>query len=265
MIRILVLGHTGMLGNTVVRYFSALPGQYRVDTINDRWDTDAFKHKVKNAGANFIINCIGAIPQKHAKEPSLYQKLNIDLPIFLESIGIPVIHPSTDCEFSGQLPIGERYRKEDLRDAEDAYGKSKAMISEMIERKFMNTKIMRVSIIGHETSGTSVSLLEWVLASSGSVKGYTDHYWNGMTTLEWSKQCARLIDHWGSMPVLNQYGTKQVENKYELVQLIAEVYRHDLIVEPYDTKQNVNKCLESDIEIPSIRTQLEELRRFYKR
>jgi len=264
MITLLVLGHKGMLGNAIVKYFSQYPEKYSILSVEERWGQPEFNKKLLSVHADFIINCIGSIPQKHAAEPEKYKKLNIDLPIFLESLGCPIIHPSTDSEFLGSLPLGQKYKKNSVRDATNEYGKSKSFISEEIEKKFTNTRIIRVSIIGHELSEKKFSLLEWVLSSKGQIRGYTNHYWNGVTTLEWAKICDQVIQNWERQPVLNQYGTEKIINKYDLVKLVAETYHHtNITVEAYSTGEVVNKCLESDMVLPPIDEQLLELKKFY--
>lgn len=266
MTTLLVLGHKGMLGNAIIKYFSQYPEKYSLLSVDERWGEPEFNNKLLSTNADFIINCIGSIPQKHAQEPAKYKELNIDLPVFLESLGRPIIHPSTDSEFLGDLPLGQKYKKNSIRDATNEYGRSKAFISEEIEKKFKNTKMLRVSIIGHELSDKKFSLLEWVLSSKGQIKGYTNHYWNGVTTLEWAKICDKVIKNWKTQPVLNQYGTEKIINKYDLVKLIAKVYNYnDIIVEPFTTGQDVNKCLESDMILPPIDEQLEELKKFYNK
>ena len=63
--KVLILGHTGMLGSTVYDYFMG-----EVDSltfISDRWPEDIFKDKVKQFDGDYIINCIGAIPQRTDK------------------------------------------------------------------------------------------------------------------------------------------------------------------------------------------------------
>ena len=99
--KVLILGHHGMLGNALYKYFI---NKHEIDIINEkyRWDSQEFKNRILNANVDFIINCIGAIPQKkYSKE--YYEFLNVELPIFLETTGKKIIHPSTDCEFSGKL------------------------------------------------------------------------------------------------------------------------------------------------------------------
>jgi dTDP-4-dehydrorhamnose reductase len=258
--KILVLGHTGMLGRTVVSYLQ----QEGVDvyTITARWGAVDFEKKIRNCKPDFIINCIGIIPQKSPRA-SEYQVINVLLPRFLETLGIPVIHPSTDCEFNGRLEVGKTYTKQSVRDADDAYGKSKADISKEIETDFKNTKIIRTSIIGHEAT-SNVALLDWFLSQNGVTRGYTNHYWNGITTLQWAKQAYSLITNWDSFPVLNQYAVA-TDSKYNLLVKISKIYNKEIDIISFETIETVNKCLTSDTDLPTIEDQLRELRGFFKK
>lgn len=260
--KIFILGHKGMLGNAVYKFFVSQKG-YTVLTTEKRWGNEDFNTELGNTDAEIIINGIGVIPQK---KPAIvfYSRINIELPIFLDSLGKKVIHPSTDCEFSGNIPNTYKYTKKDVRDAADDYGKSKAEISKRIEESFKNTKIIRTSIIGHEERA-HLSLLDWFLSSDGQVNGYTNHYWNGITTLEWAKQCKNLIENWNTFPVLNQYGTKDIRSKYDLLNDIKDVYGKNIGIIPFEASGSVNKCLESDKEIAPIADQLKELRAFYNK
>lgn len=261
--KILILGHKGMLGNAVYKYFGAKPEEFLLLTVTDRWDTEEFKNNTALLEADYIINCVGIIPQKKPA-PEAYQKVNVDLPIFLETLNKRVIHPSTDCEFSGVLEPTEMYTKESVRDAEDIYGKSKADISKMIQSSFKNTKIIRTSIIGHE-EGTNLSLLDWFLHAEGTVNGYTNHYWNGITTLEWAKRCEELINSWDTYSALTQYGTDSVRSKYDLLNDIQDVYQKEITITPFDAPTGANKCLLSDAPVKPIKEQLTELRAFYNK
>lgn len=258
--KILVLGERGMLGHTVLEYF-VKNDSHTISTIKGRWDDAAFKEGLINADVDFIINCIGVIPQ-HNPPPSVYTEVNISLPIFLETLGVPIIHPSTDCEFLGMIPKGAQYEKNAVRDADDEYGRSKATISKRIEQSFTHTKIIRTSIIGHELH-SHVSLLEWFLNSEGSVNGFINHYWNGVTTLQWAMLCEELIHNWDSLPILNQYGTKDCNSKYDVLHEIKSAYMKDIEIIPVKAEKYSNKCLQSDREIPTLKEQLQQLRSFY--
>ena len=58
MIKVVILGHKGMLGHMVHKVFN---DNYEVKTITERfpnWNKEMFD------GVDFIVNCVGAIPQK---------------------------------------------------------------------------------------------------------------------------------------------------------------------------------------------------------
>lgn len=261
--KVLILGHAGMLGNAVKQQLLN-EGVYTVSTTSERWPSESFMQFVTKADVDVIINCIGKIPQSNQSTVE-YEEVNEKLPIFLDSIGVLVIHPSTDCEFSGSLELEKRYMKNAERDAVDVYGLSKARVSQWIEAHGRHTKIIRTSIIGHEKE-THFGLLEWFLHQSGEVNGYTDHYWNGITTLQWIKVARQIIDCPTDWPVLNQVSCEACVSKYEVLQLCKEVYgKQDVHINPVETGQGINKCLASDILVPDLKTQLLELKNFYNR
>jgi dTDP-4-dehydrorhamnose reductase len=260
--KILVLGHKGMLGNAVESYLRKT-GKYEIVTIEARYGASDFGPTIVALNSDVIVNCIGLIPQKKPRTEE-YTSINVDLPIFLETLGKKIVHPTTDCEFLGDISSDRMYTKANIRDASDPYGLSKAIISKRIEEDFKNTKMLRVSIIGHELNSHN-SLLDWFLNSEDKVNGYTSHYWNGITTIEWSKLCEELIDNWDAFPVLNQYGTDQIASKYDLLTIMKEVYEKDIDIIPFATETTVNKCLASDKLLPGIREQLIELKKFYQK
>lgn len=257
---VLILGHKGMLGNAVLSYFTQ-ENKYTVLITSERFGSEAFNNTLKESAADVIVNCIGLIPQKKPA-PEEYTKINIELPIFLETLGKNVILPSTDCEFSGTISPPLKYKKDAPRDAEDEYGKSKAHVSKLIEDSFENTKVIRTSVIGHELT-THLSLLDWFLNSTTQVNGYTNHYWNGITTLQWAKVCEELIDNWDNHPQINQYGTDEIASKYDVLNTIKDVYGSDVAISPFETTPTVNKCLETDAVMPTLKEQLVELKKFY--
>jgi dTDP-4-dehydrorhamnose reductase len=252
-----------MLGNAVYKYFI---DKHEIEIIDKkyRWNSEEFKNQIKNSNADFIINCVGAIPQKkYSKE--YYEFLNIELPIFLETTSKKIIHPSTDCEFSGKLPYPQKYSKDDIRDADDDYGMSKAKISEKIVKNFNNTKIIRTSIIGHELTD-HFSLLEWFLSTKEgeTLNGYTNYYWNGITTLQWCKIAEEIILNWNTADVLTQIGVNEL-NKFDLLKIIKKVYLKSNTINKYLMEKPLNKMLISNRLIPNIEEQLMELKNFYNK
>jgi dTDP-4-dehydrorhamnose reductase len=258
--KLLVLGHKGMLGRTVAQYFK-IQG-YDVVTLPIRFGEPGFSEAILDLAPDYIVNGIGKIPQKKPTADVEYTSLNTDLPLLLDTLGPRVIHPTTDCEFKGDIPPGEAYTRTAVRDADDVYGMSKAKASEILETSGVNTKIIRTSIIGHEET-TSLSLLDWFLSQEGSVRGYTNHFWNGLTTLQWAKECERIINSWDDLPTLNQIGTKTHYSKFGIITLAKDVYNKDIEIIPFATDTSANKCLLSDVKVPELREQLIELKAFF--
>ena len=234
---VIVLGHRGMLGHMVCKYLK--DQNFNVKITNHKFPSDEFKQEIESFKGDFIINCIGAIPQRTKSF-----NINIELPIWLSNnTKTKTIHPGTDCEID-----------------DDDYGNSKRIARDYIIENSYNTKIIKASIIGPELDSKN-SLLEWFLNSNDEVKGYTKVMWSGITTLEWAKQCYYLIDFW------NEYDKENIIkstclSKYDLLSLIKEIFNKDINIIP-DSKVIINKCLIGKIVAPEIKVQLEELKNYY--
>ncbi len=222
-----------MLGNAVKLY---LEQYYDIELINNRYPSTEFFESIKSFDGQFIINCIGAIPQKTNNF-----KVNTELPVFLEkNTNCTVIHPATDCESD-----------------DTEYGISKRIATNWLLQHGSNSIIFKTSIIGIELNSAD-SLLCWFLKQN-TATGYTSAMWNGITTLEWAKQCKRLIDGY-EYSKFNVFCTKCI-SKYELLSIIKQVYQLNTEVIPSDGIGK-NKCL-SGIELSNIQQQLIELKEFY--
>ena len=234
MINILVLGHKGMLGHMVCRVFNQ-NSNYNILTISERfpnWNKNLFDN------VDFVINCIGAIPQKTDNFD-----INWEIPIWLnENTDCNIIHPATDCEVDNS-----------------SYGISKKQASNYIKDHCKTTKIIQTSIIGPELN-SNYSLLEWFLSQKGEVYGYTEAIWNGVTTLEWAKQCKVVIDNWDTTPLLTILYSNKV-SKYELLVRIQELYeKKDVVIMPKNLGKD--KSLKGNIKTKNIEEQLIELIKF---
>ena len=236
--KVLVLGHNGMLGNVVCDYLREVK-DVSVLTTRFRWSSDSFKLSVKNFDGDYVINCIGAIPQKTNKF-----EINYELPMWLDdNANCRIIHPATDCEMD-----------------DDEYGKSKFKAGRHLSLHGRNTKQIVTSIIGHELE-TNFSLLDWFLSSDGEVFGWSEHYWNGNTTLEWAKQAYTMMTDWEKYAKRTVVSTNCI-SKYELLTIIKEVYNKDIIINENDSVK-ANKCLNGQIKTTPIKEQLKELKVFY--
>ncbi len=261
--RIYLLGPKGMLGEMVRRYFVSFKG-FDVVVVDQRFDhdnlVDYFRRYDSESPAVFI-NGIGVTPQKAARAQD-FMLPNILLPLELARTLEPkhrLIHPSTDGVF--RCDRGSPYPATFPPDAGDAYGWSKLQAERTLLAR-PNTVIIRTSIIG-PTSGSASGLLQWFLSQQPGARlsGFTNHYWNGMTTLQWCVEVERLLAK-ADEPVgrLVQYGWRGGCSKHEMLQCFRDAFRHDITVTPVENTQAVDRRLEPDVEVPDLRAQLDQLR-----
>lgn len=239
-LKVLILGHRGMLGHMVKLYLEQF---YDIETIDYRWPSLDFKQAILDSDADYLINCVGAIPQR-TKEFDI----NFELPIWLDSnFNGRIIHPGTDCEMDS-----------------DEYGKSKAMATSWLLKYGLKTKIIKTSIIGFELSGNS-SLMEWFLSNpdKSKTRGYVDHFWNGSTTLQWAKHSAKMIERWSKQMDLTIIGTDCI-SKWDILNMLNSIFCRDIRIKQYETGEIVNKCLELDINYGNLEDQIKEMKEFYE-
>jgi dTDP-4-dehydrorhamnose reductase len=245
--KVLVLGHKGMLGHMVHKYISTKEDCDLV-TTDLRWPSKEFKEFIvdfwDDQHGDYIINCIGSIPQKTNNFDT-----NTELPIWLDDIidynfsSCKVIHPGTDCEID-----------------DDDYGNSKRKAADYLKEKGCMTKIIKTSIIGPELN-SDASLLDWFLDSESEVSGYSEAYWNGNTTLQWAQMCYSLMKNYNKYKVETIIASECI-SKYELLNVIKNVYQKDIIIVK-NSNVKIDKCLVGDITTPPIQVQLSLMKKFY--
>jgi dTDP-4-dehydrorhamnose reductase len=259
MTRIAVLGSSGMLGSALTEVLSAGFGEViefnrsgsPVRQKNDCYKIDAefnvdFEQLFSEMRIDYIVNAIGMIKQviREDIESDLLKAriVNCDfvakLNSYSEFSGVPVIQIGTDCVFSGERG---NYLETDLFEATDIYSQSKIDG----EKNSPFTMIIRTSIIGKEI-GRNNSLLNWVLSQekNAELNGYTNHFWNGLTTLHFSNLVKGIIKsnnfRAGTFHVLP---SDQV-SKYELLRIISEKFnRMDLNIVKFETLNPINRSL----------------------
>lgn len=250
--KILVLGATGMLGSTMfqglqinkdfevwgtLRNKSGLnyfPGQchnkliYNIDVL----DQDLLLNVFDTIKPDLVVNCVGLIKQlSSANDPLIVLPINSILPHRLAKLcsitGARLVHISTDCVFSGKKGC---YRELDLSDAEDLYGKSK-FIGEVTELPHAVT--LRTSIIGHELN-SNYALIDWFLSQKENVKGYTKAIYSGLPTIELVRVIRDFVIPHPELSGLYHVASKPI-SKYDLLNLVAEIYGKNTTVIPDDT------------------------------
>lgn len=218
---ILVLGAEGMLGHRVVR---ALAGHDVIAPKRSEYQAPDSLDQFNLSRDDYVINCIGAIPQKGYR-PNEMVKLNSHFPHLLAQEGRRVIQIATDCTFSGSR--GD-YTEADTRDATDDYGLSKINGE---PESFMN---IRTSIVGPELTSNK-SLFEFVRnqPKGATLKGFTSHHWNGITTDAFAQVVRGVIDQGLYMTGTQHLVPADKVSKYQLLKMFAnKIGRSDLDIMP---------------------------------
>lgn len=265
MIKVLVLGVSGMLGHVlykeicrnhdfeargttrckekIARFFT----QTELGNIYDNIDAnglDELRRIVENFAPDVVINCIGVIRQTTHISNTL-QMIAVNA-LFPHQLGVlcretksRLIHISTDCVFDGKRGS---YRESDAVNPQCLYGRSK-LLGEIIDADASHVVTLRTSIIGHELLKQD-SLVDWFLSQSTPVDGYTKVIYTGLTTIEMHNVIVSFV-----LPNTKLSGIYHVSSepisKYDLLAYIARKYHKIQVINP-DDEINLDRSLNSE-------------------
>ena len=260
--RVLVLGGRGMLGHFVVRTLSGLKEIKIESTVSGDKNNPFYinvengvnqLHEIIKSHGNFdyVINCIGILSNniENSNSDSVRNAILVnglfphDLVKFCNELGIRIIHISTDGVFSKSAGL---CFEDSLQFCEDIYGKTKS-IGEGFAPELLN---IRCSIIGPSPFKRN-GIIEWFLKQpkGAEINGYTDHIWNGATTLQLANLCYSIIakDYFNLIrneaPV-HHFCPNHPISKFELLQLLKTQLRPDIKVIPVNSPDGpINRIL----------------------
>ena len=177
-----------------------------------------------------VINCAGITNRYSAQKPLEAMFVNGALPhIFSYHYGSKLIHITTDCVYDGIN--GAPYNEMSPPNPTDIYG-----ISKLLGEPKDHSLVFRTSIIGPEITGF-VSLLEWVKKQEGkTIKGFTNHLWNGITTKEFGNICDKIISNRDAFPKSGLFHIFSNDvTKYEMVMKIKEKFGVNVNIGPEES------------------------------
>lgn len=268
--KVLVLGCNGMAGHMISLYMKdrgydvtgfARKASPFIETITgDARDEDSLVRIIYGGRYDLIINCIGVLNAAAEADQENAVFLNAYLPHLLSRLakkaGSYFVHISTDCVFSGKTG---HYRDTDFRDGDSFYDRSKAL-GEVNEGGSLT---IRTSIVGPELNPHGIGLLNWFLQQDESVRGYSQVFWTGQTTL----QLARTIEK--AYQLQTQGIVQAVPNekisKRDLLQLFnGHIRRQPIDILPDDSVRVDKSLIPTDYanfpyEIPSYEPMIHEL------
>lgn len=246
--KIIVLGANGMAGHIITTGlhrdtdFEVISVARSKSVINpsvlmDVSDFTSLKNLIKNTQADVIVNCIGLLNKTAEDNPDQAILINSYLPHFLESetkgTNTKIIHISTDCVFSGEEG---NYNEKSFKNGKGFYAQSKAL-GELENRKDLT---LRTSIIGPELNTNGIGLFHWFSKQEGTVNGYTNAFWTGVTTIELLNAIKIAIDE--NLSGLYHLVNEEKISKYDLVNIFNTVFNKNLKVQSCDV-YTVDKSL----------------------
>jgi dTDP-4-dehydrorhamnose reductase len=255
--RVLILGGTGMLGHEAISRFTPhfevhasvrdpeLAAQYELPaTLHafDAYEPQALAELLDVVDPAVVLNCIGIVKQlEDASRPLPAITLNSLCPHQLAAVcehkGCRLIHVSTDCVFSGRLPLGQSYREEDEADARDLYGLTK-LLGE-VKEPFLT---VRTSIIGWELERAS-GLLAWFAGQEGKeVSGYRKAIFSGLTTRALSDVLVEVAQSYPALAGVYHIAAEPID-KFELLTMMRDRLDLDCSIRPVD-EPTVNRALD---------------------
>jgi len=271
--KILILGATGLLGHQVYLRLNAnknfvvssFAHQRKIsdDTVLlDARDEHFLGKVIVDINPDVIVNCMGVLIAEANRDPENAIFLNAYIPLHLKKIAntldAKLVHISTDCVFSGKKGA---YTEDDIRDANDTYGRTKAL-GEVTESPHVT---LRTSVVGPEIK-EGEELFDWFMSQEGRIKGFTKSYWSGVTTLELAKAVEWVIekDIQGLYHITNGIPI----NKYELLMLFKKYTNKEIEIESVQGKVTDKSFLDTrkeiDYAIPSYEKMISEMILFIK-
>jgi dTDP-4-dehydrorhamnose reductase len=177
-------------------------------------------------GYDAVINCIGVLNKAVDATPDRGIWLNAYLPHLLAAHAKRVIHLSTDCVFSGR--DGGGYSEDSFRSADTLYGRSKAL-GELNDGRNLT---IRTSIVGPDINEDGIGLFNWFMKQTGTVGGYTDAIWGGVTTPVLADAIRTALDR-GTAGLLHLTNGAGI-SKFELLKLFNTLRRDPVGILPSD-------------------------------
>jgi len=263
--KVVVLGGSGMLGSMVTGFLARDTNLDVVATVRTQHLLNICQSQLPNVtwrlfdsldertwrpleGADWVINAIGItkplIHDDNAAEVERAVRVNALFPQLLaqrtQHGGTQILQIATDCVYSGSKGA---YVEGDMHDALDVYGKTKSLG----EVCYPHVHHLRCSIIGPEPKDRRF-LVEWFLSQprDKEVNGFVNHFWNGVTTLQFAQVCHGIITHDVDLPHLHHVVPAAAMSKADmLVEFAAAYARKDIIIRRVEAASVIDRTLQT--------------------
>ncbi|MFH1088334.1 MAG: sugar nucleotide-binding protein [Patescibacteria group bacterium] len=200
---------------------------------------------------DYVINALGIIKPYCNEAPGLAFFVNSVFPqILAEELGKKLIQVTTDCVFNGS--VGAPYDELAPKLPPDIYGITKAL------GEPEKAIVLRCSTIGPELQGNR-GLLAWLISQKGKqINGYTNHWWNGITSVELGKVCQKIISREVQIDAGVYHIFSDDITKYDLLVKLNQQLNLGCTINPIeasvatDRRLRTTKPLNQQLQIPSL-------------
>lgn len=246
---VLVLGATGLLGNTVFRVMSEAGNQRVFGTIRnvearqffiqelcdqllvvgDLEDRDQLTTLLDSVQPSAVVNCTAlskAAPHDPMRMISMFSLLPRRLAHLCRERGARLVQISSDGVFRGTRG---GYTEDDLPDATDPYGVAK-LLGEVDQPGAIT---LRTSIIGHEISSRN-GLLEWFLLQGDECRCYRNAIFSGFPAVVLARVILDVVLPRSDLHGIYHLATRPI-SKFDLLRLVAQRYGSSTRIVPDDT------------------------------
>ncbi len=250
--KVLILGSTGLLGNSLkiflkkkkikLFFISKNKSNNHNFHLKNLKNFKKLNELIKIINPQYIVNCVG-ITHHHKSYRSKKETkiINSDLPVFLSNLcfmqKIYFIHISTDCVYSG---YSGNYSERSIKKPNGFYGLTKSKG----EVKNLYSATLRTSFIGPELKNKS-QLLNWFLSQKNEVKGFSNAFFSGLTSLELSNIIYTyfLKSNLLYNQIINVGGPKI--SKYKLLILLSKIFKKKIVITK-DSNFKIDRSLNSN-------------------
>ena len=256
--KVLILGADGMIGHKMAQLLNKELGLEII--LNSRsnskilsqlypeckiYEYDFLKDDINNLldiiEPDLIINAVGITIRRGVEDIKKASIINSFFPHKIDNwvskFDKKLIHFSTDCVYSGNK--GD-YLDNDIPDAEDNYGKSKA-IGEVNSK---NTLTIRSSMVGREIFNKT-ELFEWVVSNKNKkINGFENVVYSGVTTLWMSKTVIKILKEFPDLTGIYNISSESI-SKFDLICKINNRFGLNIDIES-DKSFFSNKSLNSN-------------------
>jgi len=239
---LVIYGGRTMAGHIIADYFLNI-GNYKIITLEE---SSIFNGGLLSTSKDFlinnvdiVINCIRCLVEESEENIEKAEMYNYQFPKYIEKYyrdtKTKIIHLSTDCIFSGNEG---NYNEQAKPNGISIYSKTKAL-GEINNNKDVT---IRTSYIGPNIGESEEELFHWFMVQKNkTISGYSNAYWNGVTTLELAKSLHKIIEK--NITGLYHLVPNGKLSKYELLALIKEIWKKKDIILKIDSSIEYNRTL----------------------